>query len=131
MRSEDSFQDWRVRYTLARLALRLEVYGLHALNSSINRIMGDRDIFGSYFFTDNESWSCKPYIYFTYALKCPTEKRSLRYAPNKQSSNTLLLASDRYFCRYATLGRKSHFHQGRNFTSTKGLAVQLESVGAG
>lgn len=66
---------------------------------------------------------------YIYALKCPCRAiQSLRHASHKQSSNTFLLASNCYLCRYSTLRRKGHLHQSRDFASTEGLAVQLEGM---
>ena len=56
--------------------------------------------------------------------------QSLRYAPNQQSSNTLLLAPYRYFGCYAALRRKGHLHQSCDFASTESLAIKFEGVRA-
>ena len=59
------------------------------------------------------------------------DQKSLRHAPNKQSSNALLLASHCDLGRHATLGRKRHLHQSGDFASAEGFAVQLQGVRAG
>lgn len=71
--------------------------------------------------------------YLHLCIRAPLQKKtkSLRHASDKQSSNTLLLASYCYLRRYATLRRIGHLHQSRDFASTEGLAVQLEGVRAG